>query len=175
MTRLKNYTLIIIDLQSEFAAACGNKPLINNVKKEIEHAKKLNNHIMFVRYSGAGRIIRSLKEAVKHYDNVSVITKQGQDGWREVLASLPKRNHLRFCGVNTDQCVYDTVCSIAKRYDRKIEVVANGCATYDFNIHNTALKFMGRRKRVKIDRKPISFNVSNFSLELNNVLETKIK
>ncbi len=151
MSKLKNYTLLIIDMQPYFDAAYDNKPLFQKIKREIKKAINLNNHIMFVRMTYCGGITRTLRRAVKGYPNVSVIHKDDSDGSNEVLSKLNK-THLRVCGVNTDQCVEETICSIAKAYPKrfKIEIIAKGCASD--GRHTLALKRMARKRNIKIDR-----------------------
>lgn len=156
MSRIKNYTLVIIDMQPYFAAACNNKVLIRNINSEIKRARSLNNHIMFVRYIGCGSITRSLKYATDGYPNVSVVEKDDMDGGDLVLARLKDigRTHLRMCGVNTEQCVFETVLSVADFYPRrfKIEVISKCCATSTGSKrHNRALKIMAGRENITVD------------------------
>lgn len=154
MTKLRKYTLCIIDVQPNFNAAKRNRKLIKKIKKEIAHAIKLSNHIMFVWLTCSGKITPALKAAVRGYSNVSYVGKVGQNGGSEVLAALPAYTHIRFCGVNTNQCVEDTVITIAKFLPRrfKIQVVADGCASYYPDDHSSALDRMGTRTNITIDR-----------------------
>lgn len=160
MTRLKRYTLVIIDMQPFFQAAKGNKKLHRQIKKAMDHAMRLGNHIMFVWIPSCGPVSRTLKAYLREYSNVSYVPKINQDGGREVLEALPNKTNLRFCGVNTDQCVQDTVMTVSKHYPKryKIEVISDGCATYKFISnpkksyirHAHALKMMGGRPNIKI-------------------------
>lgn len=154
MSKLRKYTLVIIDVQPRFIAAKGNKKLIKKIKKEIAQAIKLGNHIMFIWLTCSGRITPALKAAVCGYDNVSVVGKSKQDGGQEVLAALPAKTHIRFCGVNTNQCVRDTVITVAKLLPKrfKIEVVADGCASYFTNHHTQALDYMATHRNITIDK-----------------------
>jgi len=157
MSRIKNYTLVIIDMQPYWAAACNNKLLINNIKYEIKRAINLNNHIMFVRFISNGSITRSLTYATSGYSNVSIVNKDDMDGGDLVLARLKDvgRTHLRVCGVNTDQCVFETVLTVADSYPKrfKIEVIAKCCATATGpTLHSKALQLMARRENITIDK-----------------------
>jgi len=161
--RSRKYTLVIIDMQPYFGAARNNRKLINRIKKEIEQAKKINNHIMFVKFQECGEITRSLWNAARNYPHKSVVCKMHQDGGHVLFGALSslslQKTPLRVCGVNTNQCVEDTVKTIAKYYPQnlRIEVIANGCslALYEYewckSLHDKALKRMSRRKNVTID------------------------
>jgi nicotinamidase-related amidase len=155
MSRLKNYTLIIIDMQLQFVSA-RNKVLINNIKAEIAHAQKLDNHIMFVRMANCGDIMLELLRATRGYSKTSIVTKDWQDGGAEVLAHLPSRKtHLRVCGVYTNLCVEDTVYSIAASYPTrfKIEIIAKCCSAGLMKTnHDRALERMEKETNIRIDR-----------------------
>jgi nicotinamidase-related amidase len=153
MTKLRKYTLVIIDMQPYFRAARNNRKLINKIKQEIERAKKLNNSIMLVYMPCCSkRITSALVAAIRGYDKGSIVAKAWTDGHGEILKALPAKTHLRFCGVNTDACVRDTVLSMAANYPKqfKIEVVANGCASEYFG-HDNALQEMNKRSNIRID------------------------
>ncbi|KKN43555.1 hypothetical protein LCGC14_0702020 [marine sediment metagenome] len=160
MTRLKRYTLVIIDMQPRFDSAYGNRPLIKKIRQEIARAIELSNHIMFVWLTCSGKITPALKAAVRGYSSVSYVPKTSQDGGTEVLEALPRKTHIRFCGVNTNQCVQDTVLTVAKDYARnnyaggrlKIEVIANGCASFFDSNHDAGLRIMNAQSNIKIDR-----------------------
>lgn len=159
MTKLKNYTLVIIDMQPQFEAANGNQKLYKRIKKAMDAAMRLGNHIMFVWLPTCGPISSTLKDHLQGYPNVSFVSKADQDGGHDVLKALPKKNHLRFCGVNTDQCVKDTVITVARNYSKrfKIELIKDGCATYlsvdaatTLKRHNNAVRSMNRYKNIRI-------------------------
>jgi nicotinamidase-related amidase len=160
-SRLRKYTLVIIDMQPRFIAA-QSRSLIGNIEEEIRRAKDLGNHIMFVRFANCGKITSSLLEAAQqNYTNVSVVTKVDQDGGHEVLQALSKRaihtnvrTNLRICGVNTDQCVESTAYTIAKAYPKrfKIEIVDKGCGTGLTYDHKKALDRLNKKPNIRIDR-----------------------
>jgi nicotinamidase-related amidase len=155
MSRLRNYTLVIIDMQPYFSAAKNNRPLIAKIKQEIAKARRLNNHVMFVWYETCGKVTKSLRRAVAGYSNVSYVSKSEMDGGTEVLEALPAKTHLRCCGVNTDQCVYETVTTIAGQYPSqyRIELIAKGCASDGtFCTEEDALRMYSNHSNIRIDR-----------------------
>jgi len=156
MPKRKRYTLIVIDMQPHFVAACNNRILINNIKKEIYLAKNNNNHIIFLRYYSCGSITKSLRDATAHYKNISIITKNDMDGGKLVLNELSNigKSNLRICGINTEQCVLETAATISESYPKKfkIEIIARCCATAtSVKRHEQALSIMAKEFNIIID------------------------
>ncbi|MDP2696096.1 MAG: isochorismatase family protein [bacterium] len=151
---MRKYTLVIIDMQPHFGAA-KNKILLSSIKLEIAKAIKLNNHIMFVRYIGCGKISSGLLKMIIHYNNVSFVNKDDQDGGHETLMALSvynARTNLKFCGVNTDECVRDTITHIAMRYPKrfKIHVMENCCYSYSEASHKGGICALSKIENVYI-------------------------
>lgn len=150
-SRLKKYSLVVIDMQPYFSPA-NNVGLIENCLREIKAAKRLGNHIMLVRLGQYGKSLEKLYRSLRGYENRSYVTKWQQSGATDVLFGLPKKTHLRFCGVNTDLCVQDTVLDIANDYPRrlKLEVMADACASWNADRHTNGLCAMANHNRVTV-------------------------
>jgi nicotinamidase-related amidase len=150
-SRVRNYSLVVIDMQPYFSTTRCVK-LVANCLREIKAAKRLGNHVMLVRLGQYGKSLEKLYRSLRGYDNRSYVTKWRQSGATDVLYGLPKKTHLKFCGVNTDLCVQDTVLDIANDYPRryKIEVVADACASWNEDRHTNGLCNMANHNRVTI-------------------------
>lgn len=127
-----SYTLVLIDVQPQFYAAT-NKRTQKNCGSEIRKAIKNNVPIVFVEYITFGKTVPKLTKIVKesNYTNVYRLLKQECDGSPEISKLLKQKNlskHLRVGGVNTEQCVLETVAGLVKNNsDIKITVVNKAC------------------------------------------------
>lgn len=143
---MKAYTLVIIDVQPHFSSARRNYSLLNNCKREIEIAKKNRFDVFLVRLGQYGRVSSVLTEAVSGYDRKKNIVKYKQSGAKEILQALSKPQDLRFCGVNTNLCVADTVIEIAGKFPSQytLQVVTDACACWSDISHRSGLSRMNK-------------------------------
>ena len=128
-----SYSLIVIDMQEYFEAACDTETQ-RACKKAIRKAMKDNATILLVEYRGCGRTAATLAGLVDGYKNAHVVKKSDDNGGYEVVRKLRKkrlpRSTLRICGVNTDACVEATVYGIKKNMKNRlpeIQVLADAC------------------------------------------------
>lgn len=153
------YTLLVIDMQYKFPAA-RNVRLRQACRREITEAMTDRAHIIFVEYVNYGRTIKSLRDLVTHYKEVSYVTKCSDNGahaLRPFLTGSPKCD-VRVCGVNTNCCVLDTVRGLkrsrwwnARRSRRRfIHVVADACNSWSSSSHDAGLKRFKRMSNVLI-------------------------
>jgi len=144
--------LVIIDMQKDFQAALGSE-IIKEILKQINISKGQNLPIVFVRYQGEGEIVPCLlKRAKKRM--VFFITKDDCDGSREIISLLKKKKiksrKLRICGVNTDECVQETVKGLLDREPSiDLEVVKKGCASF-FGTGEDLWKNYPKKENLKI-------------------------
>ena len=125
------YTLVVVDMQPSFKAAC-NLDVIVNVAKEITIARENNQPILFVEYEGCGSTHESLTNLVKGYKQKSTIMKYYDDGSKEILQAIDRRkfnyDRLRVCGVNIDCCIWSTVVGLIDcTWDMIVEIVKQAC------------------------------------------------
>lgn len=125
------YTLVVVDMQSQFKAANG-KRVRENCLREILQAIKDNSPIIFLEWEGYPPTLDDLILPVKdQYQNYYVKTKVTDDGSAQVeslvyLNRLPK--NFKVCGVNTDCCVAATVRGLTSRFEMAIiDVIADAC------------------------------------------------
>lgn len=126
-------TLVVVDMQSHFEAAC-DPDVIINVTEEIIKAKQHNAHILLVEYAGCGKSHEGFGQLLKNYRYKARIRKGDDDGSGEIIRALRRRGfndrHLRLCGVNSDCCVCATTMGLLdKLSNTKIEVVKRACGT----------------------------------------------
>lgn len=124
------YTLVVIDMQQQFEAACWPKT-IAGVTKEITRAIEHHASIVFLEYGFYNGTHQELLDLVKGYTPKSRVSKKFDDGSRELIKTLKRRKfprNLRVCGVNTSCCVHATVDGLFdKDPDLKIELVKRAC------------------------------------------------
>lgn len=149
---MKDYTLVVIDMQSYFTSA-HNRKTLKSVKSLISQAMKDRQPIILVEYSDCGSSMPSLYRLTEHYSYLYVIRKQQDDGSAEISRlirgmKLPATN-IKVCGVNTDCCVYESVMGLKRRMrNTNFEIVENACwSTYD---HNGAINEFKNTKNVMV-------------------------
>lgn len=130
-------TLVIVDMQPVFKASKDPDTVIA-VAAEIIQAKQNNHAIVVVEYGGSGKTHSGLSDLLKNYKHKSIISKHDDDGSKEVIRALNRRNFpmqtLRVCGVNTDCCVYETVIGLIQKLKKsQVEVVKKACNTENDN------------------------------------------
>ena len=128
-----SYSLIIIDMQEYFDAACDYRTQMA-CRKAIRKAMKDDAAILLVEYRGCGKTAATLAGLLDGYKNAHVVKKSNDDGGKEVVRKLRReklpRGTIRVCGVNTDACVEDTVRGIMRNMRKRtpeIQVLANAC------------------------------------------------
>ena len=158
MGHVKKYALCLIDLQDEFRDSI-TSGLIENVKKEVSKAVRMNRDIVVVLYRGCGPLIREVANLIRTYPHQHTVWKRDDNGGSEVTAVMAMRpQHIRVCGVNTDACVGDTVSSMSELFEdypqlkrKRIQVVGGGCWTCSGKSrHEYELKNMRRWARVEV-------------------------
>ena len=133
-----NHALVIVDMQYRFLAARGNK-IRSESLKQIQEAKDNNHLIIILEYQSFGRTLPSIRKMLEDYDNVYYLDKSDCDGSRELvglftgLRKWPK--NISFLGVNTNECVQDTVLEFffyTKRENKniKVKVIKDCCRHY---------------------------------------------
>lgn len=126
-----NGTLVVVDMQAYFGAACEPNVIIG-VTQEILDARQNKRAIILLEYEGCGRSHEGFADLLKNYPHKARIKKGDDDGSLEVIRTLRRRGfsgkYLRICGVNADCCVCATVLGLlAKLGDTRIEVVKKAC------------------------------------------------
>jgi len=124
-------TLVIVDMQPVFQASRDPNTIIA-VTHEIFMARQNNHAIIIVEYARSGKTHAGFNELLKGYPHKARVSKHDDDGSKEIVRALCRRNFpmntLRVCGVNTDCCVYETVTGLIKKLSKtKIEVVKKAC------------------------------------------------
>jgi nicotinamidase-related amidase len=152
---MKMYTLVVVDMQSNFKAANGQR-VRKNCVREILRAIKDNAPIIFLEWEGYPATLEDLTAPVKDdkYKNYYVKTKVTDDGSAQV-ASLVSQHKLpkdfKVCGVNTDCCVHATVVGLTTRFSKAtITVIADACDS-DWN-HLSGLERLKSAENVKISK-----------------------
>jgi len=131
-------TLVIVDMQPVFIAS-RNPETVIAVANEIMTAKMNNHAIIFLEYNLSGATYSGFQSLLKDYPHKSKIRKNGDDGSKEVIRALNRRNFpmqtLRVCGVNTDCCVYSTVYGLLELLSKtRIEIVKKACNSESTNL-----------------------------------------
>ena len=126
-------TLIVIDMQVSFPAACEPNVVIA-VTREIMEAKQRGEPIILVEYKGCGPSHSEFYNILKGYPYKSHICKSDDDGSREILRAIRRRkfdhSELRICGVNFDCCVKHTVEGLLHQSPHsRITVVKSACGS----------------------------------------------
>lgn len=154
-----SYSLVIIDMQRGFPAAC-NERTLKAVIREIRQAKRNNRIIFVVELSSdiccAGLTHENIRRAYCGYDHVYKVEKfitdgtwalttpaAEKDGYGPSIPEITKCKRLRIVGVNTDCCVQATALGLKKK-GYKVEVVSDACHS-QFN-HLGGLEAMRRQQ-----------------------------
>ena len=135
-----------------------SQPIVYNVIDEIEQAKQKQCAIVLVKMLSEGSIDVRILEATQGYNKIAQVGKRYSDGSTGVKRAIIKHNFpkacLRVCGVNTDECVADTVKGIATTWPKsKIEIAREACNS-NYKVSDTKLfKLCGENKNVVIIRR----------------------
>lgn len=121
---MKNYTLVVIDMQLEFDVHHERKT-IAAVKKEILKANKHQATVIFVEYRGFGLTWPSL---VALANKRKFAYKSDMDGSESIVFLLQQHNlpteRIKVCGLFATCCVLQTTIGLLCRLkDTKIQVV----------------------------------------------------
>lgn len=123
------YTLVIIDMQPFFPSS-GVKKVQEVVVKEIAKCKQNEWPIVLVETKGVSRTRQVIRDALKDYPKCFLVKKGQDDGSEEihtVVQKVTRSKRIRVVGVNTDQCVYETVRGLHYTYGYHVTVNARGC------------------------------------------------
>lgn len=149
------YTIVVIDLQRKFTAAC-KKSVIQNSKHLLFQAMEDNADIVFLEYAGFGRTNSSLTNLCDDYHSTYYLRKGDCSGAEEIKSLKDgfklQTQHFKICGVNTDQCVQHTVIDLSVLFPESvIEIIAPACGTVSLSRHKYALEVMGAYNNVIIN------------------------
>lgn len=125
-------TLVVVDMQPVFEAS--RKPdVVVGVTKQILTAMQNNWPIIFLEFKGSGQTHPGLLKLTKGYRRKARISKTADDGSKEVIQTIRRREfsdeNLVVCGVNIDACVWDTVHGLLKKLPARVSVVKEACGT----------------------------------------------
>jgi nicotinamidase-related amidase len=145
-------------MQPEFEAS-KNKDVIKTVCREVRKAVRFGWHCFLVEYDCAGDTHKPIRDALKGYKNVYKVIKYDDDGSRDIMIEAA-RNHIslknmRFCGVNSEACVFATIDNLLHemRNNIYVEIVSDGCNSEENNkkwVMKDLKAIKGRRRNVKI-------------------------
>ena len=136
---MKKYTLVVVDMQPDFSAS--NDPNTRTaVEWEVRKAIKRGLPVVVLEIpyfspideDGLEPTHRSIMNLLSGYKRYQVVQKRWSDGSSHVISSCEDhmygQQRFRVCGVNTDECVLQTVLGLARRLPMsKIKVVKNAC------------------------------------------------
>jgi len=106
---LKKYTLVIIDMQSDFSA-CDRA--LKGVNQAVKKAKIDRCPIVVVEFRNCKRTLKEVRNTIGEYKNVYRVTKPDCDGSKQIISAVKKHNlpnNLMFCGVETGVCVKQSI------------------------------------------------------------------
>jgi hypothetical protein len=137
-----SYTLICIDMQGFFQTSHMIEKECNQALRE---AIKDRASILMVEYADCGRSLRSIRKTLDGYRKAFTVLKSDDDGANALFTAIEHyrtpSNKIKFIGVNTDACVYETANSLKEYFpDSKFEIIANACNAESETNHKTALK-----------------------------------
>jgi nicotinamidase-related amidase len=152
LSSLPKYTLVVIDMQTNFTTSF-NKKNIEACKREIREAASYYLPILLVEFVGCGRTVNELYNEVESYSKMHLVRKNSNGGGT-IVPNYIKNNglyskHIRVVGVNTEFCVYETTVQM-RRYLKSatIEIVSDACNS-SYN-HNVGIQQLSSLSRVNI-------------------------
>ncbi|MBI5171736.1 MAG: isochorismatase family protein [Candidatus Melainabacteria bacterium] len=127
-------TLVVVDMQPDYEAAL-HPWTISNVTKEVTAARHNNWGIVIVEFYDHEPTIKAVMRPLlkkTRYEKLVLVEKDIPDGSTPVVTALEQNGFsdslIRVCGVNTHECVQDTVNGLARRLpDSSIEVITGAC------------------------------------------------
>lgn len=149
-----SYSLVVVDIQAQFKAA--TKPHVRlNAIREITLAMERQAGILFLEFNMFGETLPDVVAPVMQarYKRSITAIKDERDGSVFVRKAVQDRafysEWFRVVGVNTDQCVLETVRGIRAWFPQaRIEVVADACES-DWN-HQAGLMEIKKLNNVSI-------------------------
>lgn len=122
--------LVVIDMQSNFDAS-KNKVTQRNICREIISARKKNEPVVVMEFSGCDPTLPIIKKRAQTAKAV-FLKKNRDDGSAEIVSWAKRMNvplwKIRVCGVNTAACVAATVRGLSSKLpSSEIVVVADAC------------------------------------------------
>jgi GTPase Era involved in 16S rRNA processing len=116
--------------------ASRKKSLQNNIIKEIKKARENSQGILVLEFitNECNKTHKAIIDPLRNYPFKKIVEKKDCDGSEEIMEQLRKhsffnKTHLKICGVNTDECVADTVNTLSEFDDIEIEVLPECCNT----------------------------------------------
>lgn len=141
--------LVIIDVQDTFCEtdkSFPNRDLFSDIKQSllnaIKSARDNGDLIIIVLYENYGAPSAFVKNAIRGYHNKYNVEKSNDDGSSEVHAKLNKlkfSGSLDICGVNTSQCVLDTICGLSD-IGWCVNIIPEACMDYCKDSYSDCLK-----------------------------------
>lgn len=138
---MKEYTLVVVDMQPDFPASNDPKTL-SAVEREVRKAIKRGFGVVVLEVpyfspldeEGLKPTHRSILKLLDGYSRYRVTQKRWSDGSCQVVRMCEDykfaNKRFRVCGVNTDACVLETVLGLAQRLpESKIKVIKDACNT----------------------------------------------
>lgn len=131
---MKEYTLLIIDMQRSFVAANKAKTIrkvIENMKRAISH----NSPILLTEFKGNGYSHPFMSKLIAYYRRGYIVIKNNSSGAQEIMKCCIKHKlptNYKICGVNFSCCVSDTAVDLIRLSKIKsnkilVNVVYNAC------------------------------------------------
>lgn len=111
--------LVLVDMQPAFHFQYFKAEVRSSIN-QINRARRNNWPIYVLEYSGCGKTIKPIKEALKDYKLAHFTRKEINDGAHRVVAvqkryKLPGISEVTICGINLGACVADTVYGLFQR------------------------------------------------------------
>lgn len=123
-------SLIIVDMQADFAPTATKAITVKNVNREVRKAIKNEWLIVVVLFRNNGILLPQVKKAIGKYANVVEVTKRQDDGSKNITNKVVFRalKHIRVVGVNICYCVHDTAEGLQKRLPKSnVTIVMDAC------------------------------------------------
>lgn len=124
-------TVVVVDMQPAFRSSQKFETLFGVIRL-LEHSRAMGWGIVILEFAGRGRTDERIMDAVRSYHRLRVVKKPLWDGSAEVLAACEQagfsRERFVACGVNTHECVLDTVSGMSAALPEcHIDVVQDAC------------------------------------------------
>lgn len=121
-TNSNSTAVILVDMQDFFLEKFEKekvKDLILNQNKVLELCEVNKIPLFVLEYSGRGKTVSALQKSIKKVEDVSVVVKENNSGFRDTnLDELLKNKGVKkiiLMGINGSGCVQDTAIGALKR------------------------------------------------------------